>query len=188
MAALRGCRRRLMIRLLLPLLALMLSGCMAQTPMEATDGAALVDASADAKSCASIRSALLARYPGVLSVLTIFCRNQLVVIAGALPPDYKPAVEAVHIATKTPGVRRVETVFVPKSTQEASDAAVAARIKAALAADANTRAPGTDLTVVAGTAVLVGMVDDQAKADRIVESAASVEGVRSVRSFIQLRP
>jgi osmotically-inducible protein OsmY len=188
MAALRGCRRQLMTRFLLPLLALLLSGCVAHTPMAATDGAALDDESADAKSCTSIRSALLARHPGVLSVLTIFCRNQLVVIAGALPPDYKPAVEAVHIATKTPGVRRVETVFVPKAAQKESDAAVAARIRTALAGDANTRGPGTDLTVVAGTVVLVGMVDDQAKADRIIAGAASVEGVRSVRSFIQLRP
>ena len=183
MAALRGGRRRLMTRFLLTLLALLLSGCAAHPLTAATEG----DESADAKACTSIRSALGARDPGVLSVLTIFCRNQLVVIAGALPPDYKPAVEAVYIATKTPGVKRVETVFAPKTAQEASDAAVATRIRAALDRDANTRVPGTDLTVVAGTVVLVGMVDDQAKADRIVASAASVEGVRSVRSFIQLR-
>ena len=76
----------------------------------------------------------------------------------------------------------------PKAAQETSDAAVAARIKAALAGDATTQAPGTDLTVVAGTVVLVGLVNDQAKADRIIASASSVEGVKSVRSFIQLRP
>ncbi len=167
-----------MTRFLRPVLALLLSGCVAHTRTAATDGAALDPESADAKSCTSIRSALLAKYPSVPSVLTIFCRNQLVVIAGALPPDYKPAVEAVHIATKTPGVRRVETVFVPKAAEEASDAVVAARIKAALAGDANTRAPGTDLTVVAGTVVLVGLVDDQAKADRIIASAAYVHPYR----------
>jgi osmotically-inducible protein OsmY len=172
-----------MTRLLLPLLNLLLSGCVAHTGMTAPD-----DDTADAKACASIKSALVARDSRVLSVLTIFCRDQLVVIAGALPPDYKLAVEAVHIATKTPGVRRVETVFVPKGGQKASDVAMAAKIKAALAGDPATRAPGTDLTVVAGTVVLVGLVNDQAKADRIIASAASVEGVKSVRSFIQLRP
>jgi osmotically-inducible protein OsmY len=177
-----------MTRLLLPLLGLLLSGCAAHTSMTATDGAALGDETADAKACASIKSALVARDPGVLSVLTIFCRHQLVVIAGALPPDYKLAVEAVHIATKTRGVRRVETVFVPKAAQETSDAAVAARIKAALAGDAMTQASGTDLTVIAGTVVLVGLVNDQSKADRIIASAAAIEGVKSVRSFIQLRP
>jgi osmotically-inducible protein OsmY len=188
MAALGDDRRPLMTRLFLPLLALLLFGCVAHTGLSATDGAALGDGTADAKACASIKSALVARDSRVLSVLTIFCRDQLVVIAGALPPDYKLAVEAVHIATKTPGVRRVETVFVPKAAQETSDAAVAAKIRAALAEDATTQAPGTDLTVVAGTVVLVGLVKDQAKADRIIAGAASVEGVKSVRSFIQLRP
>lgn len=177
-----------MTRLLLPWLALLLSGCASTTSLTATDGGALGDDPAGAKACASIKSALIVRDPRVLSVLTIFCRDQLVVIAGALPPDYQLAVEAVHIATRTPGVRRVETVFVPRAAQEASDPAVAAKIKAVLAGDATTRAPGTDLTVVAGTVVLVGLVSDQAKADRIIASAASVAGVRSVRSFIQLRP
>jgi osmotically-inducible protein OsmY len=186
MAALRGDRRFLRTRVPVLLLAVLLSGCVVHTSMTATDSAGPSDA--DAKACTSIKSALVARDPGVLSVLTIFCRDQLVVITGALPPDYKLAVEAVHIATKTPGVRRVETVFMPKAAQEASDAAMAAKIKAALAGDATTRAPGTDLTVVAGTVVLVGLVNDQAKADRIIAGAASVEGVKSVRSFIQLRP
>ena len=174
-----------MPRLLLSLLALLLSGCLAQPRMAATDAEVFGD---DAKSCTSIRSALRARDPGSLAVLTVLCRNQLVVIAGALPPDYTPAVEAVHIARKTPGVRRVETVFVPRTAHETSDAAVATKIRGVLAADTDTRAPGTDLAVVAGTVVLVGMVDDQAKADRIVASAASVAGVKSVRSFIQLKP
>ena len=161
MAALRGDRRFLRTRVPVLLLAVLLSGCVAHTSMTATDSAGPSDA--DAKACASIKSALVARDSRVLSVLTIFCRDQLVVIAGALPPDYKLAVEAVHIATKTPGVRRVETVFVPKAAQEASDAAVAAKIKAALAGDATTQAPGTDLTVVAGTVVLVGLVNDRSK-------------------------
>lgn len=177
-----------MTRLLLPLLALLLSGCITQAHMVPAGDAALGDESADAKSCASIRSALRARDPGSLSVLTVLCRNQLVVIAGALPPDYTLAVEAVHIATKTPGVRRVETVFVPRTAREPSDATVAARIRAVLAAEASTGATGTDLTVVAGTVVLVGLVDNQAKADRIVASAASVAGVTGIRSFIQLKP
>lgn len=166
--------------LLAPLLALLLVSCATQSRM--------ADESTDAKSCASIRSALLARDPGSLAVLTVLCRNQLVVIAGALPPDYTLAAEAVHIATKTPGVKRVETVFAPKAAQEAGDAALAARIKAALAGDTDTRAAGTDVTVVAGTVVLVGTVEDQAKADRIVASAAAMAGVKSVRSFLQLKP
>lgn len=176
-----------MQRLLVPLLALLLTGCAGHTLTAATDGRALGDHALDAKICGSIRSALLARDSGALSVLHILCNNQLVVIAGALPRDYKLAAEAVHIATKTPGVGRVETFFVPKAAQDTSDSAIAARIKIALAGDAGTSTAGADLTVVAGTVVLVGMVDDQAKADRIIANAGSVAGVKSVKSFIQLK-
>jgi osmotically-inducible protein OsmY len=165
-----------------------LTGCAGQASTAATDGRVPGDPAADAKVCASIRSKLRAQTPGSLSVLSVLCHNQVVVIAGALPPDYKPAAEAVHIATKTPGVRRVETFFVPKAAQDTSDSAIAARIKIALAGDAGTSTAGTDLTVVAGTVVLVGMVDDQAKADRIIANAGSVAGVKGVKSFIQLKP
>lgn len=177
-----------MQRLLAPLVALVLTGCAAQAHPGATNSRAAGDPAVDAKICGAIRARLLARDSGSLSVLSVLCNNQLVVIAGALPPDYKLAVEAVHIATKTAGVRRVETFFVPKAAQDASDPAVAARIKVALAEDAGTSTEGTDLTVVAGTVVLVGMVDDQAKADRIIANVGSVAGVKSVKSFIQLRP
>jgi osmotically-inducible protein OsmY len=177
-----------MQRLLTPLLTLVLAGCAGQTDTTAANGRASGNQAADAKICASIRSRLLARDSGSLSVLNVLCNNQLVVIAGALPPDYKLAVEAVHIATRTPGVSRVETFFLPKAAQEASDSAIAARIKVALAGDAGTSTQGTDLTVVAGTVVLVGMVDDQAKADRIIANVGSVAGVKSVKSFIQLKP
>jgi len=177
-----------MQRLLAPFLALVLTGCASQSHPAVTDGRASGAPAVDAKICGAIRSSLLARDSGVLSVLDILCSNQLVVIAGALPPDYKLAVEAVHIATRTPGVRRVETFFVPKASRDTSDAAMAARIKVALAGDARTSTAGTDLTVVAGTVVLVGLVDDQAKADRIIANAISVAGVKSVKSFIQLKP
>lgn len=169
-------------------LVLVLTGCAGQARTAAGNGGAPDDRVADAKICESIRARLLARDPGSRSVLSVLCNSQLVVIAGALPPDYKLAVEAVHIATKTPGVRRVETFFVPRAAPDPGDSDIAARIKAALAGDTSARTEGTDLTVVAGTVVLVGMVDDQAKADRLVERAGSVTGVKSVKSFIQLKP
>jgi osmotically-inducible protein OsmY len=174
--------------LLSPLLALILTGCVGQAATGTSDDRGSGDQAADAKICASIRSRLLARDSGALAVLRVLCNDQLVVIAGALPPDYKLAVEAVHIATRTPGVTRVETFFVPKVAQDANDSAIAAKIKATLAGDDATSTARTDLTVVAGTVVLVGVSDDQAKADRIIANVESVAGVKSVKSFIQLRP
>lgn len=175
-------------RLLAPVLALLVSGCAANDLKSPAGGRLSHDGAADVRACQSIRSKLQARAPGSLSVLSVLCHNELVVIAGALPPDYKPAVEAVHIATRTPGVGRVETFFVPKPAQDTSDSAIASRIRTALAGDPDASAAGADLTVVAGTVVLVGVVDNQPKADRIIASAGSVAGVKSVKSFIQLKP
>jgi len=178
----------LIARLLVSWLALSLSGCAGQGFESAAGGRPSNDEGSDAKACQSIRSTLRVKAPSSLSVLSILCSNQLVVVAGALPPDYTVAVEAVHIATRTPGVGRVETFFVPRAAQDASDSAIAEKIRVALATDAGTSTARTDLAVVAGTVVLVGMVDDQAKADRIIANAGSVAGVKGVKSFIQLRP
>jgi hypothetical protein len=164
MAALRGGCRRLMTRFLLTLLALLLSGCAGHPRKAATEG----DESADAKACTSIRSALGARDRGVLSVLTIFCGNQLVVIAGALAPDYKRAVEAstrhqdtshnVWIASRLRPLRRRAT-----RRRDENQAALNPRREH----PCRHRSDGGR-----GHGSAVGMVDDQAKADRIVASAA----------------
>ena len=166
---------------LTPLLALMLVGCAGHDVNART-----ADSGGDARACQSIRSAVLARDATALTVLDILCRGDLVVIAGALPPDYTLAVAAVHIARTTPGVSRVETFFVPRSAREPTDSALAVKLRSAVAANDN--ATATDLTVIAGTAVLVGVVDDQAKADRLVTSVSAVPGVKGVKSFLQVKP
>jgi len=118
----------------------------------------------------------------------VLCRNGLVIIAGALPSDYVLAPLDVHIARTTRGVRRVETYFTPRPAADTGDRVLTEKIKSALAREATAGVVGTDVAVVAGTAVLVGTADDQAHADHLVASAGAVDGVKSVKSFIQLRP
>jgi len=163
------------------MMALILAGCASHDVNART-----VDSGSDARACQSIRSAVLARDVNAFTVLEILCKGDLVVIAGALPPDYTLAVAAVHIARNTPGVSRVETFFVPRSEREASDSALAAQLRTAVARGDD--GATTDLTVVAGTVVLVGVVDDQAKADRLVTSVGTVPGVKGVKSFLQVKP
>ena len=170
-----------MYRELAPLLGLILAGCACHDVNART-----VDSGGDARACQSIRSAVVARDKSALTVLHILCKGDLVVVAGALPPDYTLAVAAVHIAGKTPGVSRVETFFVPRSEREASDSALATQLRTAVARSDD--AGATDLTVVAGTVVLVGVVDDQAKADRLVASVGATPGVKGVKSFLQVKP
>jgi len=161
----------------------MLAGCASHDV-----DARAVDSRGDSRACQSIRSAVLARDANALTVLDVLCRGDLVVIAGALPPDYTLAVAAVHIARTTPGVSRVETFFVPRSAREPTDSALAVQLKSAVAANDNATATATDLTVIAGTVVLVGVVDDQAKADRLVTSVSAVPGVKGVKAFLQVKP
>jgi len=169
--------------LLAVVLAWLLLGCAGQSAP-----AVPATTTSDGRTCQSIRSAVVARDPSALTVLQVLCSDDLVVIAGALPPDYTLAVAAVHIARKTPGVRRVETFFVPRSAREASDAALAVQVKSAVAGSDGAAGAGPNMTVIGGTVVLVGVVDDQAQADRLVASASAVSGVKSVKSFLQVKP
>ena len=170
-----------MTRLLAVTLALLLAGCAGQSDRSTT-----ATTNSSTRACPSIRSAVLARDAKALTVLDILCKGDLVVIAGALPPDYTLAVAAVHIARNTPGVSRVETFFVPRSEREASDVTLAAQLRTAVARSDD--AAATDLTVVGGTVVLVGVVEGQAKADHLVASVGAVPGVKSVKSFLQVKP
>lgn len=167
---------------LAPVLALLLASCAGRHP-----SAGVTDSSSNGRACPSIRKAVLARDAKALAVLDVLCDGDLVVIAGALPPDYTPAVEAVHIARTTPGVSRVETFFVPRSARENADSALAAQVRTAVTRSSGA-APTTDLTVIAGTVVLVGVVDDQAKADQILASVSAVSGVKGVKSFLRIKP
>jgi len=172
-----------MTRLLALALALLLAGCAGQNHSSTAP-----TTSSNARACQSIRSAVLARDAKALTVLDILCKGDLVVIAGALPPDYTLAVAAVHIARTTPGVSRVETFFVPRSERGASDSALATQIRTAVAGSDGAAAAATDLTVIAGTVVLVGVVDDQTKADGLVARVGAVSGVKGVKSFLQVKP
>jgi len=101
-----------MTRLLPLVLALLMTGCASTVYKAATDERSLGDQATDSRICSSIRSSLIAKDSGSLSVLDVFCHDQL---------------------------------------------------------------------------VLVGVVDDKAKADKIIAHARSVEGVKSVKSFIQVK-
>lgn len=161
-----------MTRLLSLTLALLMTGCASSVYKAATDDRSKSDQAADARICTSIRSSLTAKDSGSLSVLDVFCHNQVVVIAGALPPNYKLGAEAVQIAKSTSGVKRVETFFGPKPSQDTGDSGIALKVKAKLVGDTSMTAAGTDLTVVAGNVVLVGVVDDRAKVHKMIATPA----------------
>ena len=68
--------------------------------------------------------------------------------------------------------------------QVIEDAAITAKVKAALLAEKNVRSPEVDVETFQGKVVLNGRVPDRAQADLALKVARSVEGVKAVESRI----
>jgi hyperosmotically inducible protein len=71
-------------------------------------------------------------------------------------------------------------------TQTASDAAITAKVKTAMAADKNVSASNIDVDTYRGVVSLKGTVKDQAEKSRAVDIARNVAGVVDVRDELKM--
>lgn len=131
-----------------------------------------------------IKKGFLDRAPKALG-LSVFCHQGLVVLAGVADPQIGD--QAVAIARAVEGVKRVETYFLPGQPAPFQDLQISAKIKAKIIGDGALRVSQVDMAIIAGHAVLTGVVDRTEKIDQIVRHARSVEGVVTVKSFLQLK-
>ena len=152
----------------------------------ATDARSVATQASDTETESSVKASLLASPVAGTDGLNVWCRQAVIVLAGVVPPGSQAGAAAVQIARTTPGVASVETFFVADRPSEASDLEIEGEIKAAFAADPNVMEERASVGVYGGHVVLVGVVEDPSKIDRYVADAQSVNGVRSVRSYIQL--
>ncbi len=131
----------------------------------------------------------LANKRGVASALQIHVFSHLgrVVVAGIVEPGSTLGTDAVAVARVIPGVRRVDAVFLPARPSYPRDLTISLKLDAKIVADLELRRTQVEWTVLAGTVVLSGVVDDRDKAARVVEHARSIDNVTAVRSFIQVR-
>lgn len=132
-----------------------------------------------------IKKGFLDALPQALS-LNVFCHQGHVVLAG-VAPDPSVRERAAAIARAVEGVKRVETYFLPSQPAPLRDLEIATKIKARIIADSTLRVSQVDMAVIAGHAILTGVVDRPEKIDRIVRHAGSVEGVVAVKSFLELK-
>lgn len=133
-----------------------------------------------------VRKAFLDAVPQALSSLSVFCHQGHVVLAGVVT-DSRVGERATAAARAVEGVKRVETYFLPNQPSALRDAEISAKIKARLIGDSVLRVSQVDMVVIAGHAVLTGVVDRQEKIDRIVRHARAVDGVVAVKSFLELK-
>jgi osmotically-inducible protein OsmY len=154
-----------------------------------TDVRTLEEQHADARIMGTIKDTLATKQ-GVGSALQVHVFSHLgrVVVAGIVEPRSPLAADAVSMARAVPGVRKVDTVFLPARPSYPRDLTISLKLEAKILADLELRRSQIEWTVLAGTVVLTGVVDDPAKAARVVEHARSIDNVTAVRSFIQVRP
>jgi len=185
------------MRTLTPLLLIVvLAGCnpyvAAVTAVSKTYGVAVDERSVstqadDTEIEGKIKAALLESPVSGTSGIDVTSRRGVVLLAGVVPPGSPAGSTAVQIALGTPGVRRVETFFVPDRPSRLSDMEIQAKVKAAFVADPNVIADQVDISVYSGHVVLIGVVDSWQQVDEFVDDARSVGGVASVRSYIQVK-
>ena len=171
------------------LAALVVAGCttVARTGYEAaTDERSVATQTADTKIAATIKKNLLDSSVKGTGGLDVFCRNGSVVLAGVVERGSQAGSEAVAIARRVDGVKRVDTYFVPERPSSVSDFTVKQKINAKLIGDGDLKAGQVDMSVIAGHVVLVGVVSSKEKVDKIVAHARSTDGVVAVKSFIQI--
>lgn len=118
--------------------------------------------------------------------LSVFCHQGHVVLAGVMP-NAQVGEKAVAIARGVEGVKRVETYFLPGQPAPFRDLELTARIKAKIIGDMALRVSQVDMVVIAGHAILTGVVDRREKIDQIIRHARSVDGVVAVKSFLELK-
>jgi osmotically-inducible protein OsmY len=79
----------------------------------------------------------------------------------------------------------------PKSDQppeSGSDAALSAKVKAAIATDVGARAAGAlNISTYGGVVEITGFADSERQASRAAQAAKKVQGVRSVRNEIRVK-
>src|SRR6516162_9240054 len=108
-----------MKHLLLVILIVALAGCepyalaVEATYDVATDPRSLTTQATDTEAEAQIKAALLSSPVSGTSGIDVYCRQGVVVRVGVVPPGSQAGQTAVAIARQTPGVKRVETYFVP---------------------------------------------------------------------------
>jgi len=151
----------------------------------ATDLRSLSTQESDAQAEVQIKAALLASPVKGTSGIDVYCRRGVVVLVGVVPPNSPAGPAAVSIARETQGVKRVETYFVPARPSWTSDFEIKEEIKAKLVTDPSLLSGRVDIAVYAGHVVLVGVVASPAIADKFVSDARSVNGVVTVKSYIQ---
>jgi osmotically-inducible protein OsmY len=173
----------------LPLIALLLTGCTTTlyvTYEVATDQRSLETQHLDVGIAGTIKTELLESKVKGTGWIEVYCRRGIVVLTGVVERGSAAEREAIAIARRAEGAKRVETYFVPSRPSLMSDYTIMVKLNARVIADWDLRFSQVSTSVLAGHVVLVGVVDREDKVQKLVNYARTTGGVVAVKSFIQI--
>ncbi|HEU4369669.1 MAG TPA: BON domain-containing protein [Methylomirabilota bacterium] len=174
----------------LVVLALLQAGCItaaAWTTYEvATDERSVERQHLDTEIAITIKTRLLESPVPGSGWVEVYCRHGVVILTGVVENGSQAGREAIAIARRVEGVKRIETYFVPSRPSVVSDYAIKLKLSARVVWDWDLRASQVSSSVLGGHVVLVGVVDHPDKVKRIVGHAQATGGVVAVKSFIQI--
>ena len=179
-----------MKKFILLILSVLLSGCFTIATVGydvATDERTVGKQIDDTQIWSTVKQDIMESGMKGAGEIHVFCFNGIVVLAGVVERHSRTGREATDIARKVPGVRKVETYFVPEQPSAVQDFEIKEKIHYKMVGDLDLKADQVDMAVIDGHVVLVGVVDSQSKVKKIVAIAHSTTGVRAVKSFIQVR-
>jgi len=174
---------------LLAFVALLLTGCTATVYTSyqiATDQRSFETQHLDTGIAGTIKAHLLESHVKGAGWVEVYCRRGVVVLVGVVERGSAVDREAVAVAHRVEGVKRVETYFVPSRPSWVSDYAIKLKISARMVMDWDLRESQVSTSVMAGHVVLVGVVDHADKVKKILDHARATGGVVVVKSFIQV--
>jgi osmotically-inducible protein OsmY len=185
--------------LLVAALPALLSGCSywgiaigagATTANAASEERGFGQAVDDNRIALAIQARLLAADAGLLREVDVEVRERRVLLAGRVEARAM-RIEAARLAWEVDGVEEVINQVVVADTLDTGDYLhdlwLAQKLMIVLLADAHVRSINYNIDCVAGTIYLMGVAQDQAELQRVIDHARDIPYVRQVVSYVRLK-
>jgi len=153
----------------------------------ATDARAIEVQQTDGAIANTIRGELMEAGLQRFLAVDVFCHQGVVVLTGVTTPGNDAGTQAVAIARRQAGVRRVETTFFGERPSRLGDLSLGVRFFTRIFLDSSLLLAHVDFAVINGQIILAGVVQDQAEMEVILRHARDVAGVKAVKSYLQLK-
>jgi osmotically-inducible protein OsmY len=144
----------------------------------------------DNRIALAVQAKLLAADAGLLRKVDVEVRERRVLLAGRVEARAM-RVEAARLAWEVDGVKEVIDEVVVAGTldtgQYLHDLWIAEKLAAVLLVDAHVRSINYNIDCVAGTIYLMGIAQDQAELQRVIDHARDIAYVRQVVSYVRVK-